>query len=87
MKNPVFLILLFMGFLPLFGQEFRSANVIRINPGDSGQAILKKAAHVCPTPRQVSWQELEFTIFIHFGMNTFTNREWGEKGTSPASQR
>ncbi len=84
MKNSVFMILLCMRFIPLSGQEFRSANVVRINTVDSEPAILKKAAHVCPTARQVSWQELEFTVFIHFGMNTFTNREWGEKGTSPS---
>ncbi|MEI6682996.1 MAG: alpha-L-fucosidase [Bacteroidota bacterium] len=84
MKTSVCFVLLFIGLIPLFGQEFRSVNVVRINPGDSEPAILKKAAHVCPTARQVSWQELEFTVFIHFGMNTFTNREWGEKGTSPS---
>ncbi len=57
--------------------------VTAISPGESLDSILRKAAHVRPSPRQVAWQELEFTCFIHFGMNTFTNREWGEKGTSP----
>ena len=30
-----------------------------------------------PTRRQMSWQETEFYAFFHYGMNTYTNREWG----------
>lgn len=61
------------------------ASVVKIASGQSPEAIVKTAAHVVPSPRQISWQEMELTFFLHFGMNTFTNREWGEKGTSPAN--
>jgi alpha-L-fucosidase len=30
-----------------------------------------------PIPQQLQWQEAELSMFLHFGMNTFTNREWG----------
>src|SRR6516225_2761637 len=38
---------------------------------------------VKPSPQQVEWQDLEFGVIIHFGTNTFLDREWGEGTASP----
>ena len=37
-----------------------------------------------PSPQQVKWKATEFYFFIHFGPNTFTNKEWGEGKEDPA---
>lgn len=37
-----------------------------------------------PTPQQVDWLRLELYGFVHFGLNTYTNREWGYGNESPA---
>ncbi len=37
-----------------------------------------------PTRAQLDWQRDELALFLHFGVNTFTDREWGDGRESPS---
>ncbi len=64
-------------------QRITPATTIAVTTGDSPATIIAKAANVIPSPRQLAWQRGERIGFIHFGINTFTDREWGEGTESP----
>ena len=36
-----------------------------------------------PTDQQVDWLRMEWYAFVHFSLNTFTNKEWGYGDESP----
>ena len=37
-----------------------------------------------PSVAQLNWQRDELALFLHFGVNTFTDREWGDGKESPS---
>jgi alpha-L-fucosidase len=37
-----------------------------------------------PSPSQLAWQREELALFLHFGVNTFTDREWGDGRENPS---
>jgi alpha-L-fucosidase len=40
-------------------------------------------ARPTPSAAQLQWQRDELAMFVHFGMNTFSDREWGDGRESP----
>ena len=47
-------------------------------------SAFSRRARPVPTPAQLRWQREEVAIFVHFTVNTFTGREWGDGTESPA---
>lgn len=68
--------------LSAFASDYYEKEVVFPQGADSVMKI-EIASRVVPCDRQLRWQERELTAFLHFGMNTFTNREWGDGKESP----
>ncbi|WP_262919386.1 alpha-L-fucosidase [Niabella hibiscisoli] len=82
MNKKLFLVLATVYIL--YAAAANAQNFVPILPTDTREDIIKKAAQVKPSARQLRWQQLELTAFFHFGINTFSNLEWGT-GKEPAS--
>ena len=61
----------------------KPASLIPLAPGDSPAVVLEKAANVIPSPQHLAWQRRERIGFVHFGMNTFADSEWGAGTENP----
>lgn len=68
--------------LSAFASDYYEKEVVFPQSADSITKI-EIASRLVPCDRQMRWQERELTAFLHFGMNTFTNREWGDGKESP----
>jgi len=63
--------------------KIQHKNIQIMGPEDPAEEILIKAAYVVPTRRQLEWQKKELIAFVHFGINTFTDKEAGEGTEDP----
>lgn len=80
--------LLFIAFLTytltsVRAQEYYEKHV-SFPEGAGVEQKIDMASRLVPTKQQMEWQQLEFTCFLHFGMNTFTGNEWGDGKETPA---
>jgi alpha-L-fucosidase len=73
-----------LGVLVLTRRAFLAAATASLTPA---LAAARKAApglrRPRPTPDQLEWQHDERALFLHFGVNTFTDREWGDGREDP----
>ncbi len=53
------------------------------NPDQKKQADIEPN-NVVPSPIQINYQQMEVVGFIHFTVNTFTNKEWGYGDENPS---
>ena len=58
--------------LAVSAQSFRLLEQSLPNPYNEPREVFP-----VPSEKQIRWQETEFYAFFHFGMNTFTDVEWG----------
>jgi alpha-L-fucosidase len=49
-----------------------------------GGASVDASGRPRPSASQLAWQRDELALFLHFGVNTFTDREWGDGKESPS---
>src|SRR5687767_1716708 len=70
------------GFLTAAGA---ATAALAAGPATAGQREPAAAATVRPRPTasQLAWQREELALFVHFTVNTFTDREWGDGTESP----
>lgn len=72
------------GFLAAAGSSavVASMGMAQAKPATDA-AVRATATRPRPTPSQVAWQREELAMFVHFTVNTFTGKEWGEGSESP----
>ena len=66
-------------------REFLAASAAAASVAACAPEFLREAGPRRPAPSksQLWWQRAELGLFTHFGMNTFTDREWGDGHEDP----
>ncbi len=72
------------GFLLLHTAALVAVCVALFCFGETPRARAQNFVDIKPSPQQAAWQDLEFGVILHFGTNTFLDREWGDGTANPA---
>jgi len=74
-----------MNKLTIFALLLVSVGLAVLMPVESSQKANPPSPYgPVPSPRQLQWHEMEFYGFLHFTVNTFTDKEWGYGDEAPA---
>lgn len=69
-------------------RSFVCTSAASLAAGVLAPRLLRASSHGAerprPSPSQLQWQRDELAMFLHFGVNTFTDREWGDGREDPA---
>jgi alpha-L-fucosidase len=67
-------------------RDFLGTAAAALSTGTNLGAIVPSTLAIRPRPtrQQLEWQRDELAMFLHFGVNTFTDREWGDGREDPA---
>jgi alpha-L-fucosidase len=57
--------------------KFRNIRIKDLSPAASSQVKPPEPFGPVPSERQLAWHEMEYYMFVHFTVNTFTDKEWG----------
>ena len=71
---------------PVTRREFVEVAIGGLFVGRAGFGSLERTTQQrrpAPSAAQLEWQRDELALFLHFGVNTFTDREWGDGKESP----
>lgn len=63
--------------------QLAPGNYIPVSADDCDQDIVTKSTLVRPTTQQWQWQGDRLSAFVHFGINTFYDQEWGNGTEDP----
>ena len=59
--------------------RWSDAPTVQLRPPGASRLAVRPV----PSPAQLRWQREELALFLHFGINTFLDREWGDGTESP----